>query len=183
MTLQTDRPITFWEILDRLCDAADLRREFPPISQDNSPFRPPFDGLPLVPGRARPPACDTGAFRVELLRVRHRRERDYGNDNGDFLFPIVPGVTAPRRNATTGAIDRSSYAADLLVSAEPRMRIFKVGEVENATAVDDHGRSLLRVPSARRRTTAALPSYKQTRTWTRRFIPQLCVMVWARIGR
>ena len=144
VTLDAAEPIPFWDAIDRLCRAGDLQREYPPAGETFFPFRPHFE-LTLVNGKTQPPACDTGALRVELLRVRHRRERDYGNNDSEFS--PVRRMTAQTRNPETGAIERSSYTVDLLVSAEPRLRIFGAGEVEKAVASDDQGRSLLRTPT------------------------------------
>jgi hypothetical protein len=64
-----------------------------------------------------------------------------------------PFVTNPEQleraaDPKTGAIAGSAYRAELLVSAEPRLRIFGVGAVERAEAVDDRGRSLVRMATA-----------------------------------
>ncbi len=147
VTLEAAEPVPFWEAVDRLCAAGGLQRLFPPAGDNFFPFKPPFEWT-LVPGKARPPASDTGALRVELLRVRHDRERDYGNSESEFL-PDAPFRRPPasKPDPETGATVRSSYRAELLVSAEPRLRIFGVGSVEGAEAIDDRGRSLLRIPT------------------------------------
>jgi hypothetical protein len=145
VTVQAAEPVPFWDIIDRLCQAADLQREYPPAWNAAFPFTPPFD-LILVGGKARPPKSDTGALRVELVRVRHHRVRDYRNNV--YEFSPLGESTAQKRDTETGATERSSYTAELVVSGEPRLRIFGVGEVENAEAVDDQGRSLLRRPTA-----------------------------------
>jgi hypothetical protein len=148
VTLEAAEPVPFWEAVDRLCAAGGLQRLYPPAGDNFFPFRPPFEWT-LVPGKARPPASDTGALRVELLRVRHDRERDYGQSESEFSpFPRSP---AQKPDPETGATVRSSYRAEILVSAEPRLRIFGVGSVEGAEAVDDRGRSLLRIPTGEER--------------------------------
>ena len=141
VTLKAAEPVPFLDVIGRLCRSGDLRREYPPAGDGFFPFKSPFV-LTLVPGKARPQACDTGALRVELLRVRHYRERDYGNHDSE-LFPF--GVTTtPKRDTNTGAVERSSYTAELLVAAEPRLRIFGAGDIEKPEAIDDQGRSLLK---------------------------------------
>lgn len=145
VTLEAAEPVPFWDATDRLCQAADMRREYPPAWNNAFPFNPPFD-LILVPGRARPPASDTGALRVELLRVRHLRDRDYGNHESEFS--PFPGTRARTRNPKPDATGRSSYAAELLVTAEPRLRIFGVGDVEKSQAIDDQRRPLRSTPIA-----------------------------------
>ena len=145
VTLQTSHPIPFWEVIDRVCQAAGLQREYPPAWNGSFPFIPPFD-LILVPGRSRPLISDAGAFRVELLRVRQERERNYETQASDFLRFREP--TTPTRGPIAGPVERSSFAAELLVSAEPRLRILGVGKVEKAAAIDDQRRPLLRKPSA-----------------------------------
>ena len=145
VTLEAAGPVPFWETVDRLCEAGGLQRQYPPAGNGFFPFKPPFE-LTLVPGKARPPASDTGALRVELLRVRHDRERDYGNTESEFS-PFRPSTTH-KPDPETGATVGSSYRAELLVSAEPRLRIFGVGNIEGAEAVDERGRSLLKTPTA-----------------------------------
>lgn len=141
VTLETAEPVPFWEAVDRLCAAGGLQRLYPPAANHPFPFRAPFE-LTLVPGHARPPASDTGSLRVELLRIRYHRQRDYADNE------FGPSPAGKAREPKTGAVDRAFYTAELLVSAEPRVRIIGVGAVEDAEAVDDRGRSLLKVPMA-----------------------------------
>jgi hypothetical protein len=144
VTVEVAEPIPFWEVIDRLGRAGGLRREDPPAADSFFPFKAPFD-VTLVEGQAKPPASDTGSLRVELLRIRHRRERDYG-DQGPALANFERRAAGPR-NTQAGVTESSSYAVELLISAEPRLRIFAAGAVENAEAVDEQGRSLLRSPT------------------------------------
>ena len=63
-------PVPFW-MSSAGSPVGDLRRsKYPPAGDGFFPFKSPFV-FGLVPGKARPQACDTGALRVELLRVRH----------------------------------------------------------------------------------------------------------------
>ena len=146
VTLQSAQPVPFFDAVDRLCEAAELHREIPQNFGTSFLFEPPFFGLALVSGMARPPATDYGAFRIELLRVQHLRERDYGNGLSDFEH-VDFGAIAPKRDPASGAVERSSYTAELVVSAEPRLRILTVGDVVDTRAVDDQGRSLLKTLS------------------------------------
>ena len=145
VTLRTSQPIPFWEVIDRVCQAAELQREYPPAWNGSFPFIPPYD-LILVPGKSRPLISDAGAFRVELLCVRRERVRDYENQAADVLRLGEP--IAGRAAPTAGPVERSSFAAELLVLAEPRLRILGVGKVEKAAAIDDQRRSLLSNPAA-----------------------------------
>lgn len=144
VTLLSDEPVPFWEAVDRLCAAGGVQRPYPPRADAMFPFRSPFD-MTLVTGKARPPASDTGAFRVELLRVRHQRERDYAG-GALVRFPQIR-TEGSARDPETGALERASYGAELLVSAEPRLRIVGIGAIERAEAVDDRGRSLVKGPT------------------------------------
>ncbi len=115
VTLNTAGPVPFWDALDRLCKEGRLQREYPPAGTNFFPVKPPFD-LTLVPGKTRPPASDTGSLRVELLRIRHSRERDY--EDNDSEFSNFRRATARKRDGETSFTERSSYAAELLISAE-----------------------------------------------------------------
>lgn len=149
VSLETAEPIPFWNILDRLCREGGLQREYTPAGNRFLPFKSAFD-LTLVPGKSRPPASDAGALRVELLCIRHRRERNYGDHNREFS--TSRDLAARNRNAQTGVTESSSYTAELLVSAEPRLRIFGVGAIEKPEALDDQARSLLKTPTAEEET-------------------------------
>jgi hypothetical protein len=145
VTVEAAEPIPFWEVIDRLGRVGGLRREYLPARDNFFSFKSPFD-FTLVEGQAQPPASDTGPLRVELLRIRHSRERDYGDQ--DLEFSNFERRATGQRNTQAGVTESSSYAAELLISAEPRLRIFAAGEVENPEAVDEQGRSLLRMPTA-----------------------------------
>lgn len=145
VTLVAPAPVPFSQAIDMLCQAGGLQREAPTPGNDSSPFSAPFV-MTLVPGKARPLACDTGALRVELGGVIVRREPD------DRLYdprsPRVQKKTTANPNLQEGDIDRSFSLAGLRVSAEPRLRILGVGPMEKLEAIDDQGRSLLKTPTA-----------------------------------
>jgi hypothetical protein len=75
--------------------------------------------------------------------VHYRRARNYSRTGFDDE-PFLIGGFAPKRDTVTGALESSSYEAELAVSVEPRLRIFMVGEVVSAVADDEQGRSLLK---------------------------------------
>ena len=146
VTLEAAAPLPFWEAIDRLCRAAELRRLYP-----REPFGPdvPLDQLLLVPGEASPPKSDSGPIRVELLGIR--RERDL--DLAPGLAPFGRGFGVPRRRVGPGSgpekeARSSSFQAELLVSAEPRLRIVGEASIERLKATDAEGRSILDEPTA-----------------------------------
>ena len=140
ITLDTSGPRPFWEVVDRFCRTSGLQRGF---LHHFASFRPPFE-MALAPGKGRPPARDTGPFRVELLRVRYFRDRYYGPDDRGDDEGSAFGIKVDK---ATGVSEFSSYAAELLVSVEPKLRLFGIGAVEQAEAVDERGRSLLKLPA------------------------------------
>jgi hypothetical protein len=151
VTLVAEEPVPFWGLVDRLCGAGDLQRQYTQGGDHFFPWRSPFQ-LTLVPGRARPPASDAGALRVELLRVKYDRDLDYANDDRRFT-PFGPTID-DRPDPKTGGAVGSSYRAELQISAEPRLRIIGVGPVEGVEAIDEQGRSLVKtatVEESRRR--------------------------------
>ncbi len=144
VTLHITEPTPFWAVLDQFRSASGMQREYDRGQPKFSSFMPVFY-LPLITGRARPPASDHGSLRVELLRVSDRRDRSYGDV--DTRFGNFAGQPSPR-DPTTGAFENQSYTAELLVSAEPRLRIFGVGPIEGVQATDDQGRSLIQPATA-----------------------------------
>jgi hypothetical protein len=153
VTLEAPRPLPFWEALDRLCRAGGLRR---PYLRDPFGYDETFDQLFLVPGEASPPKSDAGTFRVELLGIRRERDLD-----------LAPGLSPPgRRLLFSGPMSRragrgdgpevkevrnSSFFAELLISAEPRLRLVGEASLERLKATDGQGRSVLREPTAEER--------------------------------
>lgn len=144
LSVVTNGPVPFWEAVDRLCEGGGVQRPYPPAEGTFVPNHPPFE-LTLLPGTARPPVSDHGPFRVELLRIRDDRMRDYGSL--ESTPPSYRRPFGPRSNPTSGPLLQSFFRAELLVSTEPRLRIIGVGAVEKTEAIDDFGRSLLKTSS------------------------------------
>jgi hypothetical protein len=150
VTLTADAPVTFWEAVDRLGAAAGLKRRFPAGEAAFNPDETPF-ALALAPGRARPPVSGNGALRVEMLRVRFDRDRDYEAPAPSAAVPVFGPVLQARGETRddpeNGSVVSVNYRAELLVSAEPRLRVVNAGAPEKLVATDDRGRSLVRRPS------------------------------------
>lgn len=153
VTVESSRPVPFWEAVDRLCDAGGLQRAYPSSAMFGAaalvdPSEMLFS-LKLIAGRARPPTSDHGALRVELLRICDERRHGY-DDTAQGFSPLGAPV-ASQVEPGTGVIVSSSFRAELMVSAEPRIRIIGVGAVEQAEAVDAEDRSLVKTPTAQER--------------------------------
>ena len=153
ITLEAPEPLPFWESIDRLCRAGGLRRLYSrnPFGTDE-----PFDQLLLVPGEASPPKSDAGPFRVELLGIRRERDLDLAPGLSQFgRFPIDRGpqsrVAGPGSGPEVKDVRTSSFFAELLISIEPRLRIFGKASLERLKATDAQGHSVLREPTAEER--------------------------------
>jgi hypothetical protein len=151
--LEAPEPVPFWEAIDRLCRAGGLRRLYPePYDQPGEPF----NRLTLVPGAASPPHSGAGPFRIELLRIS--RERDVDLAPGRTLFGRLPmgsgpspGLARPGDGREVKEVRVSSFYAELLISAEPRLRIVGEASLERLKAADGQGHSVLPDPTAEER--------------------------------
>jgi hypothetical protein len=153
ITLEATDSLPFWAAIDRLCRAGGLRRLYP---QHLYGPEDRFDRLILVPGQASPPKCDTGPFRVELLRIC--RERDLDLTPGLSQFGRESTVSGPS-SSLAGAgygpevkeVRAANFFAELHISTEPRLRIVGEASLERLKASDGQGHSVLREPTAEER--------------------------------
>jgi hypothetical protein len=149
VTLEAPDPLSFWEAIDRLCRAGGFRRLYL-----RYPFGPgePFNRLILAPGEASPPRSDVGPFRVELLRICRDRDLDLAPGLSQFgreryIPGLVPWGPRPGPGPDVKEVRVSRFFAELLISAEPRLRIVGEASLEQLKASDGQGHSRLREPT------------------------------------
>ena len=144
VTVVAPEPVPFWEAVERIGKAGQVRPELNP----NSGFNRGMIGIPVPPGGiARrpvrpltgnevtlapdsavpaPPSVISGRFLVALTALNHHRDR------------TLPG---PHGRPAGSVVDR--FEARLQVVPEPGLTIGRVGEVEALEAEDDLGQTLV----------------------------------------
>ena len=123
ITLRSNGPMTFWEAIDRLCEAAGQT----PLPSDHfagSVGDPMLFLMPRGQGAGDSPHVASGVFRVSLESLELSGEHRPGKRG------------APGRGA--------EVSARLMFEAEPRMLAIDDGPCEWLEAVDDAGQSLVR---------------------------------------
>jgi hypothetical protein len=130
--VRAPRAVTFWEAIDGVCRATS---SWPSIEPPPGPA--PTDRAPHVvlgPASAdRGFVCNDGPFRIVVTRLFYARDIVLAPP---FLPPRDP---AGRREPS----DRASFAAELVIMAEPRFTIHHVGELKIRQALDDQGHNLV----------------------------------------
>lgn len=126
LTLRDPEPLAFWEAIDRVCREAGLHAGF---GLREGPDGRPAQGLLLYDARGRRPApvFDSGPFRVKLIGSHFQRNQLFEPEPGD---PEVP-------------MSSDQCQLQLLVMAEPRLRLAQRGTIRLSEARDDRGQSLL----------------------------------------
>ena len=153
VTLEAATPVSFWEMLDRLAEAAQLQYTVgagvPPNGRGGQ-----VQLFARAPGTiALPPRYDSGPFRVSVQGLHLHRDLSYGPVGmvpapAAFVGNAVPPRPVPANRQPTVTVQ---FTVDLQVVAEPRMVITQSGPLDLAEAVDDEGRSLLPPGSAEAR--------------------------------
>jgi hypothetical protein len=115
ITLHEPRPIPFWKAIDKLCEAGRFQ------------YNLNLGSISLFRDETSGPACDFGAFRVQLEAIAYdHRYRQ--------LHLSVPFVSDE---------DRAASCITLRVMVEPRMMIRNDGPLKGLSVIDDRGQSLL----------------------------------------
>jgi hypothetical protein len=121
VTVRTAGPVAFWEALDRVAAAGELRVDLPEMAWP--PGTPPIRLTDAKVGATPAPVAYAGPYRVDLLSVdRHRHARQ-----------ATPGTESRVVENTT---------ATFRVVAEPGIQILMNGPLRLAEATDDRGRGL-----------------------------------------
>jgi hypothetical protein len=120
--LHVGEPIAFWDAVERVATAAQLRVNFgPDQGMDNRGY-----GLGVrlsqTPSRNRAPISLSGPFRFKIDSIHHQRDRHFDQDVDD-------------------ASDEQLYLAVQIMS-EPRLSIRQRGTIRIREAIDELGQSL-----------------------------------------
>ena len=131
ITLEAPRELPFWEAIDRLCEAGQLRYDLHPTGR----FGLAKGRFLLYAGSGGTSiSSDSGPFRVRVVGLHSTFERD-------FVAATRPLAGAPRSPRPRPG-DRD-LTIRMAVIPEPGLAIRQVGPPTMLEAVDDRGRSLL----------------------------------------
>lgn len=153
ITLKSPIPVPFWVALDRLCEEAKLRHGV----GGGSSFDPRTQNLQLFAGDSTTsdvPTFDSGPFRSMITRIRHEKERSFGQRSrtGRMGGLVIVGGGDQQKgevveNEGEGLLSEQFFV-QLEVACEPRMSIGQGGPVKLEECVDDKGQSLLPPPNS-----------------------------------
>jgi hypothetical protein len=145
ITLLSERPVPFWEALDRLCEAGGLGYAFNPPNGSNLNNRalllaPGFEGM----GGRR---SDHGPFRVNLIGLHYERNLVFvgGPDPLPTLRRFAPDAPppVPPVPSTDGRLATEQFVVRIQAASEPHLSVRQTGPLKLTAAADDLGRSLL----------------------------------------
>jgi hypothetical protein len=148
LTLHEPGTVPFWEGIDRICKVAErwpgiavMRNPSAPLGAGAGPQIGPNPKVILVPTSGdRGFACNDGAFRIVVARLSYGRDIRFAPTN----FP-QPGV---ENSILDRPGDLTFFTAELIIMAEPRLKIDRLGDLTVHEATDDRGQSLLIAGSA-----------------------------------
>ena len=147
ITLKSPIEVPFWVALDKLCEEAKLRHNV----GGGSSFDPRSRNLQLYAGDPTTgdiPTSDSGPFRSMITRIRHEKERAFGQRSRSGR---MGGMVIVRGDQMKGEVvendgegqSSEQFFLQLEVACEPRMSIGQGGPVKLEECVDDKGQSLL----------------------------------------
>jgi hypothetical protein len=131
VTLEADRALPFWEVVDRLCEAGQLRHDLHPqgrfgLSKGRFLL---FDGL-----GGTSVSSDSGPLRVQVTDLHSSFERD-------LVGVASPAEGPPKPTARRGG--DGELVVRMVVIPEPGLVVRQVGRPTLVEAVDDRDRNLL----------------------------------------
>jgi hypothetical protein len=140
--LTSDDPISFWEAIARLGDAAELDAATAPAEVAGS-----SDDRVVLFERSRGHSAPTsirGPFRTRVLGLTYQHELNYESRIPGALAadPIRIGRDAPEGEPAFPAENRQ-FSIRFVLAAEPRMILVQNGGASIVEARDDRGQSLL----------------------------------------
>ncbi len=130
ITLVAPAPVPFWEAIDRLCAAGELRHDLHPLN----PFGPAGASFLLYDGlKGAAPVADSGAIRVAITGLHASWERDFS------------GATAAERTTPQGELRPTDRQLDLhlCVLPEPGRLVQQAGPIRLVEATDNRGENLV----------------------------------------
>lgn len=130
VTLEADRPLPFWEVIDRLSDVGHLQHDLHPqgrfgLSKGRFLLFAGLGGTSI--------ASDSGPIRVRITGLHATFERDFVGDASPGGAPRPPALRRGDRH----------LAIRMAVLPEPGRVVRQAGPPTLAEAIDDRGRSLL----------------------------------------
>jgi hypothetical protein len=137
-TLHEPKPMSFWQAIDRVCGATSTWPS--PETQPGPGGRAADRRVVLVPASSdRGFVCNDRVFRMALTGLVYMR---------DVRFAPVQWPQPARAQAgRDGPSDLTFFTADLHITAEPRLKIERLGRLTMRDAIDDQGRNLVRTGS------------------------------------
>lgn len=138
ITLRESAPVTFWQAIDRFCEAANLQ-----YNEGATNGREPI--LPLFYGGGRPagPISDHGPFRVRLVNLHYQRDVTFQPAPRTVVAPAFPAARRAVEPAGAPGVLTEQFFAQVQIVAEPRLSLQKTGDLKVLEAVDDRGQSLI----------------------------------------
>ncbi len=142
-TLKGPKANSFWEAIDRVCQATGRWPGIAVFRDPSAPVRPGPDAPPapdpmvvLVPAtRDAGFSCSDGPFRVVASRISYGRDIRF--TSAQFPPPADVESTQDRPG------DQTFFSAEIIVMAEPRLKIEHLGDLTIHEAIDDRDQSLL----------------------------------------
>jgi hypothetical protein len=117
--------LAFWEALDKLCESAGLVLQ-PNFGEESLRLFYQDSYVPFI--------CYSGAFRVVATGFNYSRNNNFAQR------PRNPSPSTPQ--------DYESLQINLMVAAEPKLPLLRLGLVKITAAEDDAGRSMIPMASA-----------------------------------
>ena len=158
LTLKDDRPVPFWDALDRLRKAGELSFNTN-ISIQNG-LGPARTGVQLfkanVQGGFPQPICNSGPFRVSFGGADHNRSINFDNQQNQAQNQLMPQAMMPRRVIGGRVVEQGNgdpnshralvtdnFSFRIQVLAEPRLIVAQNGQLKLIEATDNAGHSLI----------------------------------------
>jgi hypothetical protein len=135
VTLESPRPVPFWEAMDRLAVASKLAYRLGDYGDSTGVV---FEG----DGEAPAPACYGGPFRVGLVAVHEYRENIFIRGPWVKFTPSNFPIPADGADLSEAPKDGGPLYVELEIAAEPGLVCRRNGHLRDVEAVDESGKPL-----------------------------------------
>lgn len=136
VTLESAKPVGFWEAIDRLAVAGKLAYRVGDFGDATGVV---FEG----DGDAPSPACYAGPFRIGLVGIHEYHESFFVRGPWVQFSPSGYAVAADAAEIASAPKDGGPFYAELNLAAEPGLVCRRDGPLRNVEALDDVGQSLV----------------------------------------